>query len=79
MDDLPREFLTETGEHLDTVDRELVRFEQEPNDEAMLGDRPGLVGSSVVRGRATEIVESRLLMILDVDSVLAPGAQTCAA
>ncbi|MDP3602912.1 MAG: Hpt domain-containing protein, partial [Bosea sp. (in: a-proteobacteria)] len=32
MDDLLQEFLTETGENLDTVDRELVRFEQEPNN-----------------------------------------------
>jgi hypothetical protein len=30
MDDLLREFLTETGEHLDVVDVELVRFEREP-------------------------------------------------
>jgi two-component system chemotaxis sensor kinase CheA len=30
MDDLLREFLTETGESL-VVDAELVRFEQEPN------------------------------------------------
>src|SRR3954454_8789171 len=36
MDDLLREFLTETGEHLDTVDVELVRFEQDPNNEAIL-------------------------------------------
>src|SRR3954468_14741571 len=36
MDDLLREFLTETGEHLDTVDRELVRFEQRPGDPAIL-------------------------------------------
>ena len=36
MDDLLREFLTETSEHLDTVDVELVRFEQEPNNEAIL-------------------------------------------
>src|SRR5260370_9673207 len=32
MDDLLREFLTETGESLDLVDVELVRFEQEPNN-----------------------------------------------
>src|ERR1700748_2406886 len=31
MDDLLREFLTETSESLDTVDNQLVRFEQEPN------------------------------------------------
>ncbi|HEV7872929.1 MAG TPA: chemotaxis protein CheA, partial [Enterovirga sp.] len=36
MDDLLREFLTETGEHLDTVDRELVRFEQRSGDETIL-------------------------------------------
>jgi two-component system chemotaxis sensor kinase CheA len=32
MDDLLREFLTETGESLDTVDNQLVRFEQDPNN-----------------------------------------------
>jgi len=36
MDDLLREFLTETGEHLDVVDVELVRFEQDPNNETIL-------------------------------------------
>jgi two-component system, chemotaxis family, sensor kinase CheA len=36
MDDLLREFLTETGEHLDVVDVELVRFERDPNNEAIL-------------------------------------------
>ncbi len=30
MDDLLREFLTETNESLDTVDNQLVRFEQDP-------------------------------------------------
>jgi two-component system chemotaxis sensor kinase CheA len=38
MDDLLREFLTETGESLDVVDVELVRFEQEPNNAAILGN-----------------------------------------
>jgi two-component system, chemotaxis family, sensor kinase CheA len=38
MDDLLREFLTETGEHLDTVDIELVRFEKDPNNEKILGN-----------------------------------------
>jgi two-component system chemotaxis sensor kinase CheA len=38
MDDLLREFLTETGEHLDTVDVELVRFEQDPNNQAILSN-----------------------------------------
>jgi two-component system chemotaxis sensor kinase CheA len=36
MDDLLREFLTETGESLDVVDVELVRFEQEPNNTKIL-------------------------------------------
>jgi two-component system chemotaxis sensor kinase CheA len=36
MDDLLREFLTESSEHLDTVDTELVRFEQDPNNETIL-------------------------------------------
>ena len=36
MDDLLREFLIETGEHLDAVDSELVRFERDPNDETIL-------------------------------------------
>ncbi|QCK88355.1 hybrid sensor histidine kinase/response regulator [Phreatobacter aquaticus] len=38
MDDLLREFLTETNESLDTVDVELVRFEQDPNNAAILGN-----------------------------------------
>jgi len=36
MDDLLREFLTETNESLDTVDNQLVRFEQEPNNSKIL-------------------------------------------
>jgi two-component system, chemotaxis family, sensor kinase CheA len=36
MDDLLREFLTETVESLDVVDVELVRFEQEPNNTKIL-------------------------------------------
>src|SRR6202789_787419 len=36
MDDLLREFLTETGESLDTVDNQLVRFEQGPNNAKIL-------------------------------------------
>jgi two-component system chemotaxis sensor kinase CheA len=37
MEDLLREFLTETNESLDVVDNELVRFEQEPNNADVLG------------------------------------------
>lgn len=36
MDDLLREFLTETSESLDTVDNQLVKFEQEPNNARIL-------------------------------------------
>ena len=36
MDDLLREFVTETNESLDVVDIELVRFEQEPNNAKIL-------------------------------------------
>src|SRR2546430_6484634 len=38
MDDLLREFLTETNESLDVVDVELVRFEQDPNNANILGN-----------------------------------------
>src|SRR6202042_54133 len=38
MDDLLREFLTETTESLNLVDAELVRFEQEPNNGKILGN-----------------------------------------
>src|SRR4029078_8329827 len=36
MDDLLRELLTETSESLDTVDNQLVRFEQDPNNAKIL-------------------------------------------
>ena len=38
MDELLREFLTETNESLDVVDVELVRFEQEPNNAEILAN-----------------------------------------
>ncbi len=38
MDDLLNEFLTETSESLDTVDNELIRFEQDPNNAKILGN-----------------------------------------
>jgi len=38
MDDLLREFLTETNESLDVIDVELVRFEQEPNNAEILAN-----------------------------------------
>src|SRR5216117_1219679 len=45
MDDLLREFLTETGESLDTVDNQLVKFEQEPNNAKILDNIFRLVHS----------------------------------
>jgi two-component system chemotaxis sensor kinase CheA len=36
MDDLLREFLTETRENIDVIDVELVRFEQEPSNAKIL-------------------------------------------
>ncbi len=38
MDDLLREFVTETNESLDVVDIELVRFEQDPNNARILAN-----------------------------------------
>ena len=38
MDDLLREFLTETNENLERVDAEIVRFEHEPNNSEILGN-----------------------------------------
>src|ERR1700731_450546 len=43
MDDLLREFLTETGESLDTVENQLVKFKQEPNNAKILDNIFGLV------------------------------------
>ncbi|MGL5446087.1 MAG: chemotaxis protein CheW [Rhabdaerophilum sp.] len=36
MDDLLRDFVVETSEHLETVDAELVKFERDPNNSATL-------------------------------------------
>src|SRR6202000_2846601 len=49
MDDLLREFLTETNESLDTVDNQLVRFEQDPNNAKILDNIFRLVHT--LRGR----------------------------
>jgi len=38
MDDLLNEFLTETSENMDTLDVELVKLEQNPNDPELLGN-----------------------------------------
>jgi two-component system chemotaxis sensor kinase CheA len=36
MDDLLREFLTEAGESLDTVDNQLIRFDRDPSNTGIL-------------------------------------------
>ncbi len=38
MDELLREFLTETNESLDVADAELVKFEREPNNANILNN-----------------------------------------
>ncbi len=38
MDDLLNEFLTETAESLSVLDVELVKFEQDPSDTAILSN-----------------------------------------
>ena len=38
MDELLRDFLTETNESIDVIDVELVRFEREPDNAKILGN-----------------------------------------
>jgi two-component system chemotaxis sensor kinase CheA len=38
MDEILRDFVTETADSIESVDRELVRLEQDPNDEAILSN-----------------------------------------
>ncbi len=58
MDELLRDFLTETGESLDRVDAELVRFEQEPNNGQILGNIFRLVHT--IKGTCGFLALSRL-------------------
>jgi len=58
MDELLRDFLTETGESLDLVDAELVRFEQEPNNGQILGNIFRLVHT--IKGTCGFLALSRL-------------------
>jgi two-component system, chemotaxis family, sensor kinase CheA len=58
MDELLRDFLTETGESLDLVDAELVRFEQEPNNAQILGNIFRLVHT--IKGTCGFLALSRL-------------------
>src|SRR6202011_2024358 len=67
MDDLLREFLTETNESLDTVDVELVRFEQDPNNAKILDNIFRLVHT--IKGTCGFLGLPRL-------EALAPAAET---
>ena len=58
MDELLRDFLTETSESLDRVDAELVRFEQEPNNTQILGNIFRLVHT--IKGTCGFLALSRL-------------------
>ena len=58
MDELLRDFLTETGESLDRVDAELVRFEQDPNNGQILGNIFRLVHT--IKGTCGFLALSRL-------------------
>jgi two-component system, chemotaxis family, sensor kinase CheA len=58
MDELLRDFLTETGESLDRVDAELVRFEQEPNNSQILSNIFRLVHT--IKGTCGFLALSRL-------------------
>jgi two-component system chemotaxis sensor kinase CheA len=58
MDELLRDFLTETSESLDLVDAELVRFEQEPNNAEILAKIFRLVHT--IKGTCGFLALSRL-------------------
>jgi two-component system, chemotaxis family, sensor kinase CheA len=58
MDELLRDFLTETGESLDRVDSELVRFEQDPNNGQILSNIFRLVHT--IKGTCGFLALSRL-------------------
>ena len=58
MDELLRDFLNETGESLDLVDAELVRFEQDPNNGQILGNIFRLVHT--IKGTCGFLALSRL-------------------
>ncbi len=58
MDDLLRDFLTETGESLNLVGAELVRFEQDPNNGKILGNIFRLVHT--IKGTCGFLALSRL-------------------
>jgi hypothetical protein len=59
MDDLLREFFTETNKSLDTVDNQLVRFEQDPNNAKILDNIFRLVHTSRERAAFSACRASR--------------------
>jgi hypothetical protein len=65
MDDLLREFLTETSESLDTVDNQLVRFEQDPNNAKILDNILRLVSCSSSTSIASSNSRPKLHLLPD--------------
>ena len=84
MDDHLREFLTETSESLDTVDKQLVRFEQDPNNAKILDNIFRLVHTikgtcgflglprleALAHAGGVHRLDGQLMVVLDVDRVL---------
>ena len=83
MDDLLEEFLTETAESLETIDSELVRFEQDPHNEETLNNIFRLVHT--IKGTCGFLGLPRLEALAHAgetllgkyrDKALAPNAET---
>ena len=64
MDDLISEFLTETAESLDVIDSELVRFENNPEDRAILDNIFRLLHT--VKGTCGFLGLPRLLSLIHI-------------
>src|SRR5579871_4486881 len=77
MDDLLREFLTETSESLDTVDNQLVRFEQEPNNAKILDNIFRLVHT--IKGTCGFLGLPRLEALAHVGETLRGKLRPCTA
>ncbi|NGM34068.1 hypothetical protein G4G93_09020 [Methylobacterium sp. DB0501] len=79
MDDILRELPTESAEHLDIVDAAIVRFDRDPTDRAVMRHVFRLLhtikGTCGFPGPASGVsrVDGRLLVVLDVDALLAFG------
>ena len=76
MDDLLREFLTETNESLDTVDNQLVRFEQDPSDAKILDNIFRLVHT--IKGTCGFLGLPRLDFQAPANGVLSYAPASCA-